>query len=100
MAELRDILTKHGIPVVTAMITSKGHDFRSDGAVAIKGHLVAIIEVQAEIGSTGAEPYAQVILYYTHYTLAKAQGLSKFNFPALLITVFGPILPCFLTILS
>jgi len=33
-AELRAILTRHGIPVVTSTITSKDHYFPTDGAVA------------------------------------------------------------------
>ncbi|KAH9955729.1 hypothetical protein BGW80DRAFT_1213867 [Lactifluus volemus] len=89
-AELRDILTRYGIPVVTSTITSKGHHFATDGAVEISGHLVAIIEVKKEIGSRGAEPHAQVILYYSHSTAVKSQEFPKFNFPSLLITVFGP----------
>ena len=72
-AELHDILTRHGIPVITSTITSKGHHFHTNGAVAINGHLVAIIEVKEEIGSKGAEPYAQVILYYSHSTAVKSQ---------------------------
>jgi hypothetical protein len=91
-AELRDILTSHGIPIATSTITSKGHYFCTDGAVAINGHLVAIIEVKEEIGSRGAEPYAQVVLYYSHSTAAKSQEFPKFNFPSLLITVFGQTL--------
>jgi hypothetical protein len=55
---LRAILTKNGIPVVTSAITSKGHDFPTDGAVDHNGHLIAIIEVKGEIGSKGTEPYA------------------------------------------
>lgn len=92
VAELCDILTRHGIPVVTSTITSKGHHFRTNSAVAINGHLVAIVEVKEEIGSKGAEPYAQVILYYSHSTTMKSQEFPKFNFPSLLITVFGQTL--------
>ena len=97
-AELRAILTRHGIPVVTSTITSKGHHFPTDGAVAINGHLVAIIEVKREIGSKGAEPYAQVILYYSHSNATKSQEFLEFNFPSLLITVFGQTLLSSLTI--
>ena len=98
-ARLRAILTKHGIPVHTSTITSKDHHFPTDGAVSINGHLVAIIEVKGEIGSTGAEPYAQVILYYSHSNAVKSQEFSQFNFPSLLITVFGQILLSSLAIL-
>ena len=94
-AQLRQTLTSHGIPVVTSTVTSKGHNFPTDGAVEINGHLVAIVEVKDEIGSKGAEPYAQVVIYYTHSTSARAEDFSKFNFPALLITVFGQTLLSF-----
>ena len=87
-AKLREIMTKHGISLDTYTVTSKGHHFLTDGAVVINGDPIAILEVKGEIGSAGAEPYAQVVLYYTHSTLRKA-GFSKFNFPALLITHFG-----------
>ena len=63
-------------------------------------NLTAIVEVKEEIGREGAEPYAQVILYYTHSTLEKAQHFPNFNFPALLITVFGETLLSFLAIIS
>lgn len=88
-AKLRAILTSHGIPVVTSTIFSKDHNFPTDGAVEINGHLVAIVEVKGEIGSKGAEPYAQVILYYSHSNAVKSETFSQFNFPSLLITVFG-----------
>ena len=91
-SKLREILSEYGIPVVTSTITFKGHEFRTDGAVEIFSNLVAIVKVKDEIGSKGAEPYAQVVLYYTHSTLQKAQFFPTFNFPAFLITVFGQTL--------
>jgi hypothetical protein len=36
-ARLREILTAHGIPIVTSTITSKGHNFRTDGSVTVNG---------------------------------------------------------------
>ena len=78
---------------MTSTISSKGREFRTDGAVEIVNNLVAIVEVKEEISSKGAEPYAQVVLYYTHSTLEKAPLFPNFNFPALLITVFGQTLP-------
>jgi len=88
-AELRGILTEYGIPVVTSTIASNGRHFPTDGAVEIDGHLGSIIEVKAEIGSKGAEPYAQGILYYTHSNAKKSKDFPKFNFPCLVIAVFG-----------
>ena len=90
-ATFRDILTRHGIPVGTATIQSTTREFHTDGSIAIDGHLIAIFELKKEIGSEGAEPYAQVILYYAHSTTAKAKAETRefFNFPSFLITVFG-----------
>ena len=95
-SKLREILSEYGIPVVTSTISSKGREFRTDGAVEIVNNLVAIVEVKEEISSKGAEPYAQVVLHYTHSTLEKAPLFPNFNFPALLITVFGQTLPLLL----
>ena len=95
-APLHEILTEYGIPAVTSTIRSKGRDFRTNGSVEDNGYLLTIIDVKEEIGSKGAEPYAEVILYYTHSTLEKAKLFPNFNFPALLITVFGQTLLYFL----
>ena len=92
-AELRDILTEYGIPVSTATITSGGRHFLIDNAVSINGYLGSIIEVRSEIGSRGAEPYAQGILHYAHSNAKKSKDFPKFNFPCLVITVFGQRLP-------
>ena len=91
VSELGDILTEYGIPLITHMITTSGHDFHTDGAVLHKGHGFAFLEVKGEVGSKGAEPYAQVVLYYTHSTKGKSQKFLNFNFPSFLITVFGDI---------
>lgn len=88
-ARLRNILTVYGLPFVTSTITSKGHNYTTDGSVEVNGNLLTIVEVKEEIGSKGAEPYAQSILYYTHSTMEKAPNFPNFNFPALLIAVFG-----------
>ncbi|KAG5634893.1 hypothetical protein H0H81_000410, partial [Sphagnurus paluster] len=92
-AELLEILKDNGIPATTATIYSKGHSFPTDGAVESKNSLIMIIEGELEIGSTGAEPYAQAILYYAHSAGKKSEEHVNFNFPCLIITVFGQTLP-------
>ena len=67
-SDLCDILTEYGIPLVTHTITTGGHDFHTNGAVMHKGHSFGFLEVKGEVGSKGAKPYAQVVLYYTHST--------------------------------
>jgi len=88
-AELRDILKANGIHVTTPIISSKGRTFRTDGAIESNSRLTVIIELKEEIGSTGAEPYAQAILYYAHSDWKKSEEYPTFNFPCLIITVFG-----------
>jgi hypothetical protein len=96
-SDLRDILTDNGIPVVTHTVSVENHHYPTDGAVLYKGHVVAFFEVKGEIGSKGAEPYAQVVVYYTHWTRAPRSSNSEhFNFPCFLITVFGNIILSFL----
>ena len=59
----------------------------------MNGRRYMIIEVKSEVGSEGAEPYCQAILYYTRaYTDEVVKALEEnvqFNFPCLIITLFG-----------
>ena len=91
-AELQNILTANGIRVTTPTISSKGRTFRTDGAIEFNSRLTVIIEVKEEIGSKGAEPFAQAILYYAHSDWKKSEEYPTFNFLCLVITVFGQIL--------
>jgi hypothetical protein len=91
-AELRDILKDHEIQATTSSIlSSDGQPFQTDGAIECGKRLISIIEVKGEIGSKGAEPFAQAILYY-HHDASQMSGKPEyllFNFPCLIVTVFG-----------
>ncbi|KXN89199.1 hypothetical protein AN958_05902 [Leucoagaricus sp. SymC.cos] len=89
-AELRDILQDNGIPAIITTISVEDNFFCTDGAIESNHHLTVIIDVKEEIGSKGAEPYAQAILYYAHSDWEKSEEYLTFNFPCLIITVFGP----------
>ena len=74
-AHFRNILIKHGIPITTSIIhpeDPKSHDFQTNGAIDYGGNLTSIFELKNEISSTGAEPYAQAIVYYHHYVSEKS----------------------------
>ena len=91
-ANVHNILIKHGIPITTSTNDPehpKSHDFLTDGAIDYGGHLISIFEVKNEITSTGAEPYAQVILNYHHSVSEKSTEHPRFNFPCLIVTAFG-----------
>ncbi|KAF8810349.1 hypothetical protein BYT27DRAFT_7253936 [Phlegmacium glaucopus] len=80
-AKLRYILQENGIHVTTSTITSKGHHFRTDGAIEFCNCHISIFKAEGEIGTGGAEPYAQAILYYAHSAWEKSEKHPTFNFP-------------------
>jgi len=93
---LREILALNHIDIATSAIpppshgqSSKSPSFRTDGAIEVNASHVLILEVKGEIGNTGAEPYAQAILYYANSARKNSAEHLKFNFPCLIITVFG-----------
>jgi hypothetical protein len=86
---LRDILIKHDIPITTSTIRPPNLKNRTDGAIDHGGHLISIFEVKNEISGTTAKPYAQAIVYYHHSVSGKSIEHLNFNFPCLIVTVFG-----------
>ena len=61
-------------------------------AIEFGKRLISIFGVKAEIGSKGAEPFAQATLYYYHSApemSAKFEYSNSFNFLCLIVTVFG-----------
>jgi hypothetical protein len=88
--QLLRILHHHGIPTTSPPVKLK---FQTDAAIQFgRDYLLSIFEVKAEIGSTGAEPHAQAVLYYAHQNSKKAAEnptFKPFNFPCLIVTIFG-----------
>jgi len=88
-SEFRGILRDSGID--TSATTIEGTKFKTDGDIQSRGCRLAIIEVKNEIGSKGAEPHAQSILYYFHSTQSSVAHRPGFGFPCILITLFGKL---------
>lgn len=86
----RRTMQNHNLQVTTTTISTN----RTDGAIEFKSHIVALFEVKAEIGSKGAEPFTQAILYYTCHGLGftSESQFVNFNFPCLIVTVYGLII--------
>jgi len=75
-------------------IHSKGQTFLTHGDIQVDGHRFIIAQFTNEVGrGSGAEPYAQAVMNYTHSTWLKAEQFPSFNFPCLIITVFGEDAP-------
>ena len=93
---LRDTLIDNEIQVTTSTVDNPygGLPFLTDGAIECGKRLISIFEVKAEIGSKGAEPFAHAVVYYHHSASRAFHEAGKyttvpFNFPCLIITVFG-----------
>jgi hypothetical protein len=62
-----------------------------NGVIDSSNHLISVFEVKGEIDSEFevVEPYAQAIVNYAHSHWKKSEEYPTFNFPCLIITVFG-----------
>jgi hypothetical protein len=88
-ARTEELLDAHGIPTGSPPVKRK---FQTDAAIKFgRDYLLSIFEIEGEIGSTGAEPHAQAVLYYAHQDSKTAENptFKPFNFPCLITTVFG-----------
>jgi hypothetical protein len=84
--KFREVLREHGIDTSSTLIERT--NFQTDGDMQFRGCRYVIIEIKNEIGAQGAEPYAQGALYYFH-SIQDFAVSNKFNFPCIVITVFG-----------
>ena len=86
-----DILRDRDIRIVPSSIAG----YHTDGDLHVNGRRYLIIEVKSEVGSKGAEPYCQAILYYmranTDEVAKVLEENAQFNFPCLIITLFGAL---------
>ncbi|KAH7908778.1 hypothetical protein BJ138DRAFT_1115536 [Hygrophoropsis aurantiaca] len=61
---------------------------QTGGATNVIGHRYMILEVKPEIGSGDADPYCQALLHFIEAT-PDYVGKSGFNFPCIIVTLFG-----------
>ncbi|THH06589.1 hypothetical protein EW145_g3980 [Phellinidium pouzarii] len=61
--------------------------YSTDGDLRVFDLIYALIEGKLELASTGAEPLFQAAWYYNYSAIDKLNG--KFNFPCLIIYLFG-----------
>lgn len=83
------ILRGRHIGIVPSSVTG----YITDGDVHVNARRYMILEVKSEVGSKGAEPYCQAILYYIEASKDEAKKAFEedvqFNFPCLIVTLFG-----------
>ena len=80
-SKFREILQDSGIDISTTKIA--GTKFKTDSDIQSQGFRPTIIEAKNKVGSKGAQPHAQGILYYIHSTKSSVTRRPGFIFPYL-----------------
>lgn len=84
---IRDALYKMGITLVGTTIEAS--KYRTDGDLQHNRHRYVIAELKNEVGSLGAEPNAQALVYYLESTRNLAVQCAKSPLPCFLLYIFG-----------
>jgi hypothetical protein len=81
------LFRKHGMDAKPTMIGK----FTTDGDMAIGEFRLLIAEFKNEVGSKGAEPFFQAILYYLEATRSLASEYHNSVLPCIIVLIFGAI---------
>jgi hypothetical protein len=81
------LFRKHGMDAKSTMIGK----FTTDGDVSIGEFRLLIAEFKNEVGSKGAEPFFQAILYYLEATRSLASEYHNSVLPCIIVLIFGVI---------
>ncbi|KAF9472724.1 hypothetical protein BDN70DRAFT_968516 [Pholiota conissans] len=87
--ESRDIFQRNGIYLSKSTINSKGAECITDVDIQVNGNRIVILTVRNELCGSDSEPYGESILSYMHSTWPATERSTMFNFPCLIITLFG-----------
>ena len=83
------LLRKHGIDAKPTMIGK----YTTDGDLSIGEFRLLIAEFKNEVGSKGAEPFFQAILYYLEATRSLASEYHNSVLPCIIVLIFGAMFP-------
>jgi hypothetical protein len=83
------LFRQHGIDAKPTMIGK----YTTDGDVSIGDFRLLIAEFKNEVGSKGAEPFFQAILYYLEATRSLAMKYRNSVLPCILVLIFGALFP-------
>ncbi len=81
------LFRKHGIDAKPTMIGK----YTTDGDMSIGEFRLLIVEFKNEVGSKGAEPFFQAILYYLEATRSLASEYHNSVLPCIIVLIFGVI---------
>ena len=81
------LFRKHGMDAKPTMIGN----FTTDGDLSIGEFRLLIAEFKNEVGSKGAEPFFQAILYYLEATRNLASEYHNSVLPCIIVLIFGEI---------
>jgi hypothetical protein len=89
--EFRRLLQSYDIPLVAAMVERTS--YTTDGDLRFRDALYSIAELKLEIGSKGAEPLLQSIIYYTHNRrLIRKDWPDSFRHPCIVVYLTGQLI--------
>ncbi|KAF8076836.1 hypothetical protein FPV67DRAFT_1618798 [Lyophyllum atratum] len=86
--KIRTALSDYGIHLTRSKMEDSAYE--TDGDLTADGHRPVIAEVQAEIGSSGADPYFESAFHYLESTRVSAPKLLNSVLPCMIILIFGP----------
>ena len=81
------LFRKHGMDAKPTMIGK----YTTDGDLSIGEFRLLIAEFKNEVGSKGAEPFFQAILYYLEATRNLASEYHNSVLPCIIVLIFGAI---------
>ena len=81
------LFRKHGMDAKPTMIGK----FTADGDLSIGEFRLVIAEFKNEVGSKGAEPFFQAILYYLEATRSLVSEYHNSVLPCIFVLIFGVI---------
>ncbi len=83
------LFRKHGMDAKPTMIGK----YTTDGDLSIGEFRLLMLEFKNEVGSKGAEPYFQAILYYLEATRSLASKHHNSVLPCIIVLIFGAMFP-------
>ncbi|KAI0255340.1 hypothetical protein BJV78DRAFT_1350597 [Lactifluus subvellereus] len=85
---IREIFAKYDIHLVRTEI--EGTRFETDGDISHEEFRYALAEIKNDFGSSGADPFAQAILYYLESTRKQAPVMLGSVLPCMIVVIIGP----------
>ncbi|KAI0255336.1 hypothetical protein BJV78DRAFT_1179329 [Lactifluus subvellereus] len=85
---IREVFASYDIHLVRTEI--EGTRFETDGDISHEEFRYALAEIKNDFGFSGADPFAQAILYYLESTRKQAPVMLGSVLPCMIVVIIGP----------